>query len=145
MAGLYLILPNTTINGPKYVKLLKEKLKLHMHVPSCTIFMQDGTPLHQSKSVTDFLKNKISVLEWAGNSPDINPIENLWIRWHTSNYQALKNRGKQSKKFETLKSSRSIANLWYQACCIASKRLLTAKDTNAFRYFQVSYCIVFCF
>ena len=40
-AGLYFIPPNTTMNGPKYVELLKEKLKLHMHVHGCTILMQD--------------------------------------------------------------------------------------------------------
>jgi len=26
-----------------------------------------------------FRRAKISVLEWPGNSPDINPIENLWL------------------------------------------------------------------
>jgi len=40
--GLYFILPNTTMNGPKYVELFKDKLKLHSHVHSCMIFMQDG-------------------------------------------------------------------------------------------------------
>ena len=30
-AGLYFIPPNTTTNGPKYMELLKEKLKLNMH------------------------------------------------------------------------------------------------------------------
>ena len=36
-AGLYFIPPNTTMNGPKYVELLKEMLKLHMHIHDCTI------------------------------------------------------------------------------------------------------------
>ena len=50
-----------------------------MHVHGCTIFVQDGVPCHQSNVATEFLKkNKISVLEWPGNSLNLNPIENLW-------------------------------------------------------------------
>ena len=74
-AGLYIFPPNTTMNGPKYVELLKEMLKLHMHVHGCTIFMQDGAPYHRLKVAIEFLKNNtFSVLEWPGNSPDLNPI-----------------------------------------------------------------------
>ena len=58
-AGL-LFLPNgTTMNGQKYVELLKDKLELHMNVHICNIFMQDGTPCHRSKIVSKFLKEKI--------------------------------------------------------------------------------------
>ena len=67
-AGLYFI---PSMNGPSYVDLLKEKLKLHVH--GC---MQDGASWHRSKVATEFLeKNKISVLEWSENSPDINRVE----------------------------------------------------------------------
>ena len=38
----------------------------------------DITPCHRSKVITEFLKkNNIYVLEWPGNSPDLNPIDNL--------------------------------------------------------------------
>ena len=32
------------------------------------------------ESLEWFRENNIDVLEWPGNSPDINPIENLWAR-----------------------------------------------------------------
>lgn len=42
-------------------------------------FMQDGAPCHTAKSVKAFLASKnIPLLDWPGNSPDMNPIENLW-------------------------------------------------------------------
>ena len=40
--GFYFLTPGTTINGEKYVKVLQEKLQLHMTVHQCNIFMYDG-------------------------------------------------------------------------------------------------------
>ena len=41
--------------------------------------MQDGAPCHTAKSIMTWLADsKVPVLEWVGNLPDCNPIENLW-------------------------------------------------------------------
>ena len=45
-AELCFLATGTTINGPKYVELLKNRLLLHMTVHSTTIFMHDGAPCH---------------------------------------------------------------------------------------------------
>ena len=67
------------MNGQKYLDLLKNKLELHMAVHKCSVFMQDDAPCHRAKIVTQFLKaQKINILDWPGNSSDLNPIENLW-------------------------------------------------------------------
>jgi len=42
-------------------------------------FQHDLVPCHRSASTIAFLANKnVSVLDWPGNPPDVNPIENLW-------------------------------------------------------------------
>ena len=48
-AGLFFLPNGTTMNGQKYVDLLKDKLELHMNVHNCNIFMQDGAPCHRSR------------------------------------------------------------------------------------------------
>ena len=75
-AGLFFLPKGTTMNGARYLELLKDKLKLHMTVYRCTTFMQDGAPCNRSKVVSDYLK-KIKTIDWPGNSPDLNPVENL--------------------------------------------------------------------
>ena len=67
------------MSGQKYVNLLKSKLDLHTRVLSCEIFMHDGAPCHRSKVVKEFLEQKlIQMLEWPGNSLDLNPLKKLW-------------------------------------------------------------------
>ena len=77
--GIYFLNPNTTMDGTKYAELLKDKLLTHMAIHQSLIFMHDGAPCHWSKIVKQFLKeNHIKILD--GNSPNLNPIKNLWSK-----------------------------------------------------------------
>ena len=44
------------------------------------IFMHDNAPCHRASRVSRFCwEENIQVLDWPGNSPDINPMETAWF------------------------------------------------------------------
>ena len=78
-AAQYFLPAGVTMNSSRYVNP-REKLQLHMAIHQCSVFMYNGAPCYRSKVVQSFLdQQRISMLEWPGNTPDLNPIENLWL------------------------------------------------------------------
>ena len=77
--GLYFLPKCTTMNAAKYRALLQWKLPDWMTRLEYSHFQHDNAPCHTAKTVTAWLTAEgISVLRFPPNSPDLNPIENLW-------------------------------------------------------------------
>ena len=68
-----------SLNGQKYLDILKKNVKVGEMVLNGTIFQQDNAPSHKCKSVQNWLsESNIKVMNCPPQSPDLNPIKNVW-------------------------------------------------------------------
>ena len=78
---IYFVERNQKMNSEMYQSVLTKHLTKSMKKTGTRTFMQDGAPCHTSKRMKMwFAKQNIKVLPWVGQSPDLNPIVNLWTQ-----------------------------------------------------------------
>ncbi|CAG8709722.1 12493_t:CDS:2, partial [Rhizophagus irregularis] len=75
-----IVLFTENMNSAKYCKILQSQLLPNTyHAGYKWNFQQNNAPMHITKLTHQFFViNDVPVINWPANSPDLNPIKNLW-------------------------------------------------------------------
>lgn len=99
-----------TMNGDRYKEVIRTRVIPQMeewYPGGDGTFMQDKAPCHMARQCMGLLRSSnFRILDWPGNSPDLNPIENVW--------GILKQRIRKQSINTKQEMISLIINLWYR-------------------------------
>lgn len=115
------------INSKEYCDVLRtglvETLDMHSLKPSDILFMQDNAACHTSTETKNWLRtNKINLFEAPANSPDMNPIENVWDYLNKKVRSVKKGFNNADEMWEVIQSEwykipkKYISDLYFSMC-----------------------------
>jgi transposase len=103
------------MHSSKYTEILKIRVLLFLKtfVDGKGTFQHELAPCHNSKAIKKFIQeNKFKMLDLLGNSPDMNPIENLW--------SILKKRMGITYCSTEERVVTKVINVWFRDCGVKS-------------------------
>ena len=93
-------------------------------------FQQDNYPKHKSKHAVEFFDEAVvKCLDWVAQSPDMNPIENLW------RMMKLKLKNRRTSNIEERKQQ--IQDVWEQMSPDLTKKLVHSMSKRLKKLIEV--------
>ena len=120
---LHILPRNQKMDQHLYKEVLTKHLRHSMTKTRTNIFQQDGAPCHKSRMMMAWFDEQgFTLLDWPGQSPDMNPIENLWTAYKRILF----------KKFKPPRNMRELENRMHLAWnLLAKKKKLLANLTDS--------------
>ena len=105
---------NKNLDTNLYIEILEFSLpEMNKIMKNSVILLFDNDPKHRSLKALEFCKeDNIKIIDWPSNSPDLNPIKNIWAKIkNTLCRQEFENINKLRKRVEKEWGSQTKKNL----------------------------------